>query len=83
MESLAAMTGGQSLAPEQLPELIKRLTRADLDPGNPTRDQKNLLGHLALLPDDRLPAEPGLVSAQEMGIGLRVPPLALWERGRG
>ncbi len=26
MESLAAMTGGQSLAPEQLPELIKRLT---------------------------------------------------------
>ena len=25
MESLAAMTGGQSLAPEQLPELIKRL----------------------------------------------------------
>ena len=26
MESLAAMTGGQSLAPEQLPDLIKRLT---------------------------------------------------------
>ncbi len=26
MESLAAMTGGQSLAPEQLPELIQRLT---------------------------------------------------------
>ena len=26
LESLAAMTGGQSLAPEQLPELIKRLT---------------------------------------------------------
>ena len=26
MESLAAMTGGQSLAPEQLPELIRRLT---------------------------------------------------------
>lgn len=26
MESLAAMTGGESLAPEQLPELIKRLT---------------------------------------------------------
>ncbi len=25
MESLAAMTGGQSLAPEQLPDLIKRL----------------------------------------------------------
>ena len=25
MESLAAMTGGQSLAPEELPELIKRL----------------------------------------------------------
>ena len=25
MESLAAMTGGQSLAPEQLPELIQRL----------------------------------------------------------
>ncbi len=33
MESLAAMTGGQSLAPEQLPELIKRLTEQteDLD----------------------------------------------------
>ena len=27
MESLAAMTGGQSLAPEQLPDLIKRLTQ--------------------------------------------------------
>ena len=27
LESLAAMTGGQSLAPEQLPELIKRLAR--------------------------------------------------------
>ena len=26
LESLAAMTGGQSLAPEQLPELIQRLT---------------------------------------------------------
>lgn len=26
LESLAAMTGGQSLAPEQLPELIKKLT---------------------------------------------------------
>ena len=26
LESLAAMTGGKSLAPEQLPELIKRLT---------------------------------------------------------
>ena len=25
MESLAAMTGGRSLAPEQLPELIQRL----------------------------------------------------------
>ena len=25
MESLAAMTGGQTVAPEQLPELIKRL----------------------------------------------------------
>ena len=27
LESLAAMTGGQSLAPEQLPELVKRLTQ--------------------------------------------------------
>jgi hypothetical protein len=27
MESLAAMTGGQSLAPEQLPDLIRRLTQ--------------------------------------------------------
>jgi organic radical activating enzyme len=27
MESLAAMTGGQALAPEQLPELIERLAR--------------------------------------------------------
>jgi hypothetical protein len=27
LESLAAMTGGQSLAPEQLPDLIKRLTQ--------------------------------------------------------
>ena len=27
LESLAAMTGGQSLGPEQLPELVKRLTQ--------------------------------------------------------
>ena len=27
LESLAAMTGGQSLAPEQLPELVQRLTQ--------------------------------------------------------
>jgi hypothetical protein len=31
MESLAAMTGGQSLAPEQLPDLIQRLTEETKD----------------------------------------------------
>ena len=53
MESLAAMTGGQSLAPEQLPELIKRLTDETQVSRRAAGDQENLLGHVAVLLDAR------------------------------
>ena len=47
------MTGGQSLAPEQLPELIKRLAEETQHPRSAAGDEEDLLGHVGVLPHPR------------------------------
>ena len=62
MGSLAAMTGGKSLAPEELPELIRSLAEDTEATRRAARDEEDVLGHLAVLPDGRCPARGGVVS---------------------
>ena len=72
MESLAAMTGGQSLAPEQLPELIQAPDRRDPTPRRAAGDEEDVLGHVAVLPDARRPAGRGVVFAEALGAGVGI-----------
>ena len=70
LESLAAMTGGQSLAPEQLPGSDSNVCRGHATPRRAARDEKDLLGHLAVLLDHRRAAGGGVVSAEAVGAGV-------------
>ncbi len=70
MESLAAMTGGQSRAPEQLRELIKRLADETQSLDVQQETEENLLGHVVVLPHARRAARAGVVFAETMGAGV-------------
>ena len=73
LASLSAMTreaGGQSLAPEELPDLLRRIEEKPLEMRSRVAGQAHPLGHLALLPAVRWPDQHGVVSAQAVGAGL-------------
>jgi len=64
LESLAATTGAKSVAPEQLPGLIRQLAEQT------AADQDHSMGSVVVLPGAGGPAGRGVVSAQALGVGL-------------